>query len=114
MKAPVFVLDANIFIEAARRYYAFDIAEGFWSGLQVSGEEGKIVSIDRVGAEIARGKDQLSRWCEDVFAEYFSSTDDDGVVSRYRDIVIWAQSQAQFTDSAKAAYMLGAHGRVVA
>jgi len=29
MGDPVFVLDANVFIEAARRYYAFDLAPKF-------------------------------------------------------------------------------------
>jgi len=28
-----YVLDANVFIEAARRYYAFDIAPPFWESL---------------------------------------------------------------------------------
>jgi hypothetical protein len=30
MKRSVYVLDANVFIEAARRYYAFDLATRFW------------------------------------------------------------------------------------
>lgn len=29
----VYVLDANVFIEAARRYYAFDIAPVFLEGI---------------------------------------------------------------------------------
>jgi Zn-dependent peptidase ImmA (M78 family) len=31
--APPYVLDANVFIEAARRYYALDLAPGFWQKL---------------------------------------------------------------------------------
>jgi len=30
---PVYVLDANMCIEAAQRYYAFDLAPGFWQAL---------------------------------------------------------------------------------
>jgi hypothetical protein len=33
-----FVLDANVFIEAHRRYYAFDIAPLFWTMVIMSGE----------------------------------------------------------------------------
>jgi len=33
MDRSVYVLDANVFIEAARRYYAFDIAPKFWDTL---------------------------------------------------------------------------------
>ena len=29
----VFLLDANVFIEAAKRYYAFGIAPGYWDAL---------------------------------------------------------------------------------
>lgn len=28
-----YLLDANVLMEAARRYYAFDIAPGFWQAL---------------------------------------------------------------------------------
>jgi hypothetical protein len=33
MNQSVYVLDADVFIEASRRYYAFDIAPKFWDSL---------------------------------------------------------------------------------
>ena len=30
---PLYLLDANVFIEAAKGYYAFDIAPRFWEAL---------------------------------------------------------------------------------
>ncbi len=30
---PVYLLDANVFITASRRYYAFDLVPTFWSAL---------------------------------------------------------------------------------
>ena len=114
MSSPLFVIDANIFMEASRRYYAFDIAPGFWSALSQSALLGHIVSIDHVEKEIARGKDELATWCEANFSDYFNSTDDAGVVSRYRDVVNWVQSQDQFFDFAKADFMSSADGWVVA
>lgn len=44
----VYVLDANVFIEAARRYYAFDLAPKFWDSLIEQVDCGVIESIDRV------------------------------------------------------------------
>lgn len=62
MEGPEFVLDANVFIEAARRYYAFDLAPGFWESLIHYAKNGRIRSIDRVKQELERGKDQLAEW----------------------------------------------------
>ena len=32
MKPRVFVLDSNVFIQAKRHYYAFDLVPNFWGG----------------------------------------------------------------------------------
>lgn len=55
-----FVLDTNVFIEANRRYYPFDICPGFWRALILQHEEKNLRSIDRVENEIQEGKDDLS------------------------------------------------------
>lgn len=52
---PVYVLDANVFIQAARRYYAFDLAPAFWRALVDHASEGRVQSIDRVLRELERG-----------------------------------------------------------
>lgn len=62
-----YLLDANVFIEAARRYYAFDIAPPFWEALLEFAEKGKLISIDRVKNELLRGKDELSTWVKRSF-----------------------------------------------
>jgi len=43
---PIYVLDANVFIEAARRYYAFDIAPAFWANLNYQATRRRIQSIE--------------------------------------------------------------------
>lgn len=48
----MFVLDANIFVEAHKRYYSFDIAPGFWQALKQKAEENLLISIDRIYSEI--------------------------------------------------------------
>lgn len=55
-----FVLDANIFIDAHRRYYAFDFAPGFWRVLIEQAEKGRVISIDRVRDELIASNDALS------------------------------------------------------
>jgi hypothetical protein len=65
--SPAYLLDTNVFIEAARRYYAFDIAPAFWQALIGLAAGGQVRSIDRVKVEIDRGKDELSVWVKGQF-----------------------------------------------
>ena len=51
---PFYVLDANVFIEAAHRYYAFDLAPRFWESLEHHAANGRVRSIDRVRQELER------------------------------------------------------------
>ncbi len=55
-----YVLDANVFIEAARRYYAFDLVPRFWESLIHHAAKGRIESIDRVKQELDKGKDEIA------------------------------------------------------
>lgn len=64
---PVYVLDANVFVEAKNKYYAFDIAPFFWDSLATYAEKGVIKSIDRVLTELKRGHDELKDWAESDF-----------------------------------------------
>ena len=98
---PKYVLDSNVFMEAANRYYAFDLVPGFWQSLTEQAEIGQIISIDRVKAEIDRGEDDLKEWANSNFHQWFASTDKIEVISAYGGIIEWARKQEQFLDSAK-------------
>jgi hypothetical protein len=102
--SPVYLLDSNVFIEAKRRYYAFDIAPAFWQALIRLTAVGKVKSIDRVKNEIDRGKDDLSIWINGEFRDAFATTDNPDVLVVYGDIIAWSQNQIQFSDAAKAEF----------
>lgn len=110
----VYVLDANVFIQAARRYYAFDLAPKFWEALVRHGGGGQIKSIDRVKQELERGKDELATWAREIFADAFASTDDTDFIRSFAEIMTWVQAQGQFSDAAKADFASGADGWLVA
>lgn len=114
MGDPVFLLDANVFMEASRRYYAFDLAPKFWNSLVVHAGEKRIESIDRIKLELDRGKDNLATWANGHFHSAFASTDDVDVVESYRKIMVWVGVHKQFSDSAKADFATGADGWLVA
>lgn len=97
-----FVLDANAFIQAKRRFYPFDIAPGYWTSLIWHRSKDLVLSIDRVRDEIARGEDDLWEWVErDYGVDQFDRTDTPQVLGAYGEIIGWAVSQPQFTQAAK-------------
>jgi hypothetical protein len=108
------VLDADVFMTAARSYYAFDVAPAFWDGLVREASNGRLLSIDRVKEEIQRGKDDLVKWANGAFGPWFARTAEEDVIAAYRDIMSWAQGQSQFTDYAKDEFARGADGWLVA
>jgi hypothetical protein len=108
------VLDANVFIQAARRYYAFDLAPRFWDSLVQHAANGQLRSIDRVKQELERGKDDLAEWVESNFNNAFASTDEDDAIEAFGQIMAWVQAQGQFFDAAKADFASGADGWLVA
>ncbi len=114
MDNPVYVLDANVFIEAARRYYAFDLAPGFWGNLVRFASNGQIKSIDRIEGELEKGKDDLAEWTKTDFHQAFDSTSENETLDSYRNIMNWVNNNSQFSDAAKADFANSADGWLVA
>jgi hypothetical protein len=98
---PVYVLDSDVFMTAARSYYAFDLVPTFWRVLVGEASNGRLLSIDRVKEEIDRGNDRLKEWASGDFHAWFEPTNHSSVLGHYRDIVRWAEAQQQFTRAAK-------------
>ena len=72
-----YLIDANVLIEANRRYYSLDFAPAFWGFLIQAAKADLIISIDRVYDEILKGKDDLADWTEKNFPFAFTNTKDD-------------------------------------
>lgn len=114
MDGAAYVLDTNVFVEAARRYYAFDLAPPFWENLIRYAAKGRICSIDRVKQELERGKDELATWATSQFNDAFASTDEEDVTESYSEVMRWVQDQDQFLDAAKTNFATVADGWLVA
>ena len=114
MDGATYVLDANVFIEAARRYYAFDLAPVFWESILQNASNGQIYSIDRVKEELERGNDELATWAKGDISDAFASTDQEDIISSYTTVMGWVYAQDQFSDEAKADFATGADGWLVA
>lgn len=83
----MFALDANVFIEAHRRYYGLDLCPGFWECLRHYGARQRLLSIDRVRSELLRGRDALSKWVKDSPATLFVSSAEPAVADAFADMM---------------------------
>jgi predicted nucleic acid-binding protein len=122
---PRYVLDANVFIEAHQRYYAFDVCPGFWECLLHHHRTGRIVSIDRVRAELVKAKnkdeseknkpDELERWVKGTAPkDLFETVNDQSVMKSFAEMMAWVQSQSQYTKDAKKEFVQVADGWLAA
>ncbi len=100
----LYVLDANVFIEAKKRYYAFDLVPRFWEALVELASSGHVLSIDRVRHELEKQNDELTEWARGDFHSWFVSTNESDVLTAYAHLMQWAQAQSQYSDAAKAEF----------
>ena len=111
----MYLLDANVLIEAKNRYYAFDIAPGFWDWLDRAHQHSTACSIDAVRNELLSGNDELATWAQ-ANAAFFRPVDQ-GTTRHFGALTAWATSRsftqaaiAEFTN-ANADYLLIAYAR---
>jgi len=103
----VYVFDANVFIEAKNRYYAFDLMPSihrFWENLVRYASDGRIRSIDRVEKELQKEKDELSEWAKKDFSHAFASTNEKTVLEAYAEVIGWVQAHPRYFSYAKAKF----------
>lgn len=63
----MYLLDANVFIQASRLYYAPDIAPTFWDWLAHQHKQGRLASISRVRDELNDGTaGHLTEWANQL------------------------------------------------
>lgn len=94
-----YLLDTNVFIEAANRHYGFEFCPAFWDWLIEQRKYGKVLSIDKVRDELLKHKDRLSEhedplhdWVLNDGAALFLPTDGE-VTKLFSHINNWIESQ---------------------
>lgn len=110
-----YVLDANVFIEAKRRYYRFGLCPGFWEWLGWHYKQGTLRSIDRVKKELEPSKDELTRWAKkDSPAGFFAATTDKATAELFGKMVVWAHNERRYVPQALTEFAMAADGWLVA
>lgn len=88
----MYVLDTNVFIDAANAYYAFDLAPGYWVFLVQLFDSHHAVSVKSVYDELgeAGDGDPLKDWAR-ANKQHFVAPDS-RVVACYQRVIVWAKS----------------------
>jgi hypothetical protein len=113
-----FLLDANIFIEAHRRYYGFDLCLGFWIALVKQYQADRVFSIDRVKEELTpkqKHPDKLSRWTKQKSLNgFFKKTNTKAIVDYFGEMNRFIEKESQYKLAAKAEFAEVADGWLIA
>ncbi len=110
-----YLLDANVFIQAHRLHYPFDVFPAFWIWLEQENTMGSIGSIDWVYNEINDGGDPLADWVKTQDLErWFLVCDDETTQQCYIDIANEIMANIHYTDSAKADFLAVADSWLIA
>ncbi len=112
-----YLVDADVFITAKNRYYAFDICPGFWKRLLHYHRDSRVFSVERVRGELLAGRktEDLVQWVRsEVPKGFFLPVDDEEVGRVYTEVMLWIQHHSNYSDSAKAEFATGDDGWLVA
>lgn len=88
----MYLLDANVFMQAKNLHYGFDFCPAFWEWLESQNSAGKVFSIEKVEEEILTGDDELALWAKQQGASFFLPPDHKAVAC-FPKVSEWASSQ---------------------
>lgn len=71
----MYLLDANVFIQAKNLHYGFDFCPAFWSWVESAHEAQRVFSVQTVGDELLAGADELAAWAESRPPTFFLQPD---------------------------------------
>jgi len=87
----MYLLDANVFIQAKRLHYGFDFCPAFWSWLEREHANARVFSIEGVFDELVAGADDLASWAQS--RRHLFLRPDSETVSSLSATSAWATSQ---------------------
>ncbi len=105
MSSSIYLLDANIFIQAKNFHYRFDFCQIFWDWIIRAHHAGLVFSIDKVKQELEEGNDDdpICLWMNDSKLNNFFLPDlrDAKVRVSYAQIMSWISGNSHYTQQAK-------------
>lgn len=109
----MYLLDANVFIDAKNRYYGMDFAPGFWDWLLHAHGLGTVFTVRAVANEIAAGNDELHTWFKNLPAS-FVHTQTAADAPHMSTLARWASQSTHYRREAIAEFLSSADYQLVA
>lgn len=85
----VYLLDANVFIQAKNFHYGFGFCPAFWDWLIQKNNEKNVFSVEAVFNELTKGNDELSSWAS-LHKQDFFLLPDTITISKFSVVSTWA------------------------
>lgn len=86
----LYLIDANVFIQARNLHYGFDFCPAFWEWLIAANAAGRVASIEKVGDELA--DEELAAWAAERGPGFFLPADE-LVLPALTHVSTWATGQ---------------------
>lgn len=97
-----YILDSNIFIQAHRFHYPFDVFPAFWDWLEKENKNETLCSLDGVLEEIKAGDDELAEWVKSLDSDrWFLKSTDEATQQCYAEMANVIMSNTQHQPYAK-------------
>ncbi len=88
----MYLLDANVFIQAKNLHYGLDFCPAFWDWLITNNKSKYVFSIEKVGDEIEAGADELAVWAKQRGDNFFLKPDA-AILPKLSVVSNWVSSQ---------------------
>lgn len=88
----VYLLDANVFIQAKNLHYGFDFCPAFWDCIIEQDAKGRVKSIEKIGDELDAGQDDLATWAKARGDGFFMKPDQD-LLKSMSTVSTWIKGQ---------------------
>lgn len=106
----MYLIDANVFIEAKNKYYHMAFCPGFWEWLLKGNESSSLYSIRNVRDELRHGHDELTEWA-DLHKDFFLTVSDEATQRNLAQIAAYIareQTESEMKTGAMDEFMRGA------
>lgn len=87
-----YLIDTNTLITPYKLYYPFDLAPGFWVKLRREIDNGSLLILDLVKAELVKGDDDLSEWIKSIDDSLIIDRRTSEIMHKYGEILNYIQT----------------------
>lgn len=110
----IYLLDANVFIQAKNLYYSFELCPGFWDWMDHIVVGGDVASIAMVRDELLKGNDDLAKWIKFRRKASWFLEHDDQHTQQHLGRIAASLQDCQYTQAATNKFLGGADPWIIA